>query len=154
LEQQVNTALVTLVGGTALMIHAIEELSRSVQYLAGSKFRSWINLFAANRLSAILLGLFLSILLSSSGAVTVMLVGLANARLLTLEQVFAVTLGASIGTTLIVHLFAFNVSQYGLLIMAAGVALESISHSDKLIRIGRGLLYLGMMFFSMSLIVA
>ncbi|MFM8312744.1 MAG: Na/Pi cotransporter family protein [Deltaproteobacteria bacterium] len=148
-----NTAFVTLLGGTALMIYSIEELSRSVQYLAGSKFRSWINLFAANRLSAILLGLVLSILLSSSGAVTVMLVGLANARLLTLEQVFAVTLGASIGTTLIVHLFAFNVSQYGLLIMAGGVALEAISRSDKLIRMARGLLFLGMMFYSMSLIV-
>lgn len=149
-----NTALVTLVGGTALMIYSIEELSRSVQYLAGSKFRSWINLFAANRISAILLGLFLSILLSSSGAVTVMLVGLANARLLTLEQVFAVTLGASIGTTLIVHLFAFNISQYGLLIIAAGVALEAMSRSDKLVRMGRALLYLGMLFFSMSLIIA
>lgn len=149
-----NTAVITLMGGTALMIYSIEELSRSVQYLAGSKFRSWINLFAANRLSAILLGFVLSLLLSSSGAVTVMLVGLANARLLTLEQVFAVTLGASIGTTLIVHLFAFNISQYGLLIMAAGVAIESFSRSPRVEKVARGLLYLGMMFFSMSLIVA
>ncbi len=149
-----DTAFVTLMGGTALMIYSIEEISRSVQYLAGSKFRSWINLFAANRMSAIVLGLVLSVLLSSSGAVTVMLVGLANARLFTLEQVFAVTLGASIGTTLIVHLFAFNISKYGLLIMAAGVGLEAFSRSDKFTRIARGLLYLGMMFYSMSLIVS
>jgi len=153
-EQQVNAAFVTLMGGTALMIYSIEQLSKSVQYLAGSKFRSWINLFAPNRISAIILGLFLSVLLSSSGAVTVMLVGLANARLLTLEQVFAVTLGASIGTTLIVHLFAFNISHYGLLVMAGGVALEAFSSSDKVTRIARGLLYLGMMFYSMSLIVS
>ncbi|NBX68036.1 MAG: Na/Pi cotransporter family protein [Proteobacteria bacterium] len=148
-----NSAFITLLGGTALMIYSIEELSKSVQYLAGSKFRTWINLFTANRLSAILLGLVLSILLSSSGAVTVMLVGLANARLLTLEQVFAVTLGASIGTTLIVHLFAFNVSQYGLVIMALGVGMEAFARSDRFIRISRGILFFGMMFYSMSLIV-
>ncbi len=149
-----NTAFITLMGGTALMIFSIDELSKSVRYLAGSKFRTWINLFASNRLSAILLGLVLSLLLSSSGAVTVMLVGLANARLLTLEQVFAVTLGASIGTTFIVHLFAFNVSQYGLLIIAAGVTLEAFSSSDRFTRIAKGLLYLGIMFFSMSLVVS
>lgn len=143
-----------LMGGTALMIYSIEELSRSVQYLAGSRFRGWLNTFAANRVTAILLGVILSLLLSSSGAVTVMLVGLANAKLLTVEQVFAVTLGASIGTTFIVHLFAFNIAKYGLVMIAVAVGLQMFSSSEKLNRIARGLLFLGLMFYSMSLVVA
>lgn len=147
-----NSALVSLIGGSALLVYSIEELSKSVQYLAGGKLRSWINAFAGNRVSAIILGIFLSLLLSSSGAVTVMLVGLANARLLTLEQVFSVILGASIGTTFVVHLFAFNISQYGLLIIAGGVFFSALSRSDQFSKITRGVFFLGLMFFSMSLV--
>ncbi len=143
----------TLLGGSALLVYSIEELSKSVQYVAGSRFRVWINAFADNRLAGIVLGIGLSLLLSSSSAVTVMLVGLANARLLSLAQVFSVTLGASIGTTFIVHLFAFRISEWGMILIAGAVAVEWISVSDRLTRIARSLLFLGMMFFSLSLVV-
>ncbi len=143
----------SLLGGSALLIYCIEELSKSLQYLAGSQFRGWINSFAKNRVAAIFLGVLLSMLLSSSGAVTVMLVGLASARLLTLEQVFAVTLGASIGSTFIVHLFAFQTAQYGLLLIAIGVFVEAFSSSEKIARVARGVFFLGLMFYSMNLVV-
>lgn len=147
-----SPALVALIGGSSLLVFSIEELSKSIQYVAGSRFRTWINAFTGNRIASMLLGIMLSLLLSSSGAVTVMLVGLANARLLSLEQVFAVILGASIGTTFIVHLFAFNISQYGLLIIALGVLISSLASSDRLERVARGILYLGLMFYSMALV--
>jgi len=146
--------LMTLVGGTALLVFSIDELAKSVQFLAGSKFRAWINNFAGNRFSGVLLGTVLSMLLSSSGAVTVMLVGLANSRLLSLEQVFSVMLGAAIGTTVIVHLVAFNVSKYGLLFIASGVILDTVSESEKTSRVAKALLYLGLVFFSMSMVVS
>ena len=147
-----SPALVALIGGSALLVFSIEELSKSIQYVAGSRFRSWINTFTGNRLSAMGLGVLLSLLLSSSGAVTVMLVGLANARLLSLEQVFSVILGASVGTTFIVHLFAFNIAKYGLLVIALGVLISSLSSSDRLIRIARGILFVGLMFYSMGIV--
>lgn len=143
----------SLLGGSALLIYSIEELSKTVQYIAGSRFRVWINTFAENRFSGILLGIVLSLVLSSSGAVTVMLVGLANARLLSLEQVFSVTLGASIGSTFIVHLFTFNLSEWGLTLVAAAVAVEWLSSEERVSRSARGVLYLGLMFFSMGLVV-
>jgi len=149
-----NTDLITLLGGTALLVFSMDELASSVRYLSGSRFRTWINSFAGNRFSSVLLGSLLSMLLSSSGAVTVMLVGLANSRLLTLEQVFSVMLGASIGTTVIVHLVAFNVSKYGLLFILGGVVLEVVSDSEKTNRLAKALLYLGLVFFSMSLVVS
>jgi len=143
----------TLLGGSALLVYSIEELSKSVQYVAGSRFRIWINAFSNNRMAGIVLGLGLSLLLSSSSAVTVMLVGLANARLLSLAQVFSVTLGAGIGTTFIVHLFAFRISEWGLVLIACAVAVEWLSLSDRLTRVARAVLFLGMMFFSMSLVM-
>lgn len=146
--------LITLVGGTALLVFSIDELAKSVQYLAGSRFRAWINTLASNRFSGVFLGTGLSLLLSSSGAVTVMLVGLANSRLLTLDQVFSVMLGASIGTTVLVHLVAFNISKYGLLFIAGGVILETVSEVEKTTRVAKALLYLGLVFYSMSLVVS
>lgn len=145
--------LITLLGGSALLVYSIEELSRNVQYLAGSRFRVWINTFAENRLSGILLGVVLSVLLTSSGAVTVILVGLASARLLSLEQVFSVTLGASIGTTFIVQLFAFGISDYGLFFFAMGVFVSSVARSDRFYHGARSLMFLGLMFFSMGMVV-
>lgn len=135
------------------MVFSIDELAKSVQYLAGSRFRTWINNFAGNRFSGVVLGTILSLLLSSSGAVTVMLVGLANSRLLTLEQVFSVMLGASIGTTLIVHLVAFNISKYGLIFIASGVFLDAVSEAERTSRLAKAFLYLGLVFYSMSLVV-
>jgi phosphate:Na+ symporter len=122
--------------------------------LAGSQLRSWLNKFTDNRFSAIFFGLAMAGLLSSSGSVTVMLVGLANARLLSLEQILPVTLGAAIGSTLIVHLIAFNISQYGLLLVALGAALEAVMKSERGVRLGRTLFSLGLMFFSLSLVVS
>jgi len=148
-----NPHLMALLGGSAILIYSIDELSRNVQYLAGSRFRAWINALAQNRIYAILLGGALSILLSSSGAVTVMLVGLANSRLLTLEQVFAVTLGASIGTTFIVQLFAFRVSNYALLIIFISVLTGAMARSDRSVQSSRAIMHLGLMFFSMQLVV-
>jgi len=84
----VSPQLAALLGGSALMVFVVEELSKNIQYLAGSRFRTWVNELARNRISAMLLGTGLSLLLSSSSVVTVMLVGLANAQLLSLEQVF------------------------------------------------------------------
>jgi len=145
--------IIALLGGSALLVYSIEELSKNVQYLAGARLRTWLNAFAENRFSGGLLGIFLSLLLSSSSAVTVMLIGLANARLLTLEQVFSVTLGASIGTTFIVQLFAFRISEYGLLILAGGVAIEAVSKTDRSFHGARIMLFLGMMFFAMGMVV-
>ena len=145
--------LINLVGGSALLVYSIEELSKNIQYLAGSRVRVWINTFAHNRVSGVLLGIIFSLLLSSSSAVTVMLVGMANAQLLTLEQVFSVTLGASIGTTFIVQLFAFQILEYGLIFVAAGVLLASFSRADRTYHFARSLLFLGLMFFSMRMLV-
>ena len=145
--------LINLLGGSAILVYSIDELSHHVQYLAGSRLRIWINAFADNRFTGILLGIFLSLILSSSSAVTVMLVGLTSARMLTLEQVFSVMLGASVGTTFIVQLFAFQILDYGLLLVAAGVFLGSFSDTDRTYHTSRIFLFLGLLFFSMGMLV-
>src|SRR4051812_37403075 len=94
--------------------------------LAGSHFRTWLNQSTSDRWRSLLLGGVLSMLLCSSGAVTAMLVSLANARLLTLPQTFAVSLGAGIGSTFMVQVLAFKASENGLIILTAGFLMETL----------------------------
>lgn len=147
-----SDTVMTLVGGSALLVFSIESLSQTIQYLAGSRFRAWINVFAGSRLSGVCLGFALSLLMGSSGAVTVMLVGLANARLLSLEQVLSVTLGAIVGSTVIVQVMALPIYEYGWAILTAGVSLGFVGKRDETKQLSRGLIYLGIVFLSMSLI--
>ncbi|MBI4404066.1 MAG: Na/Pi cotransporter family protein [Deltaproteobacteria bacterium] len=148
-----NQNLSLLLGGSALLVYSMEALSKSVEYLAGSRFRVWLNAFASNRLAGVFLGLILSVVLSSSGAVTVMLVGLANAKLLSLSQILSVTLGASVGTTFIVQLVAFRLTEFGLIMIALGVAIGAVARTDEFRHVGQGLFLLGLMFFSMKLLM-
>jgi phosphate:Na+ symporter len=92
-------------------------------------------------------------LLCSSGAVTAMLVSLANARLLTLTQTFAVSLGAGIGSTLMVQVLAFHVSDYGLIILTLGFLMETLSAHVWAKKFGRVALFVGMVFFSLDMLV-
>ena len=148
-----NSHALSILGGSALLVFGLQELSKSIQYVAGGRFRTWINRFGQQPLLGLLLGVLLSVLLSGSGAVTAMLVGLANARLLTLEQVFAVTLGSAVGTTLMVHVFALKIADYGLLIMFIGMISNGIVREDRLAKLTRGLFFIGLVFFAISLLV-
>jgi phosphate:Na+ symporter len=145
--------VITLLGSSALLVYSIEELSKDVQYIAGSKFQIWINTLAKNRLGGMVLGMLISLLLSSSGAVTMMLVGMANARLLSLSQVLSVALGAALGTTFIVQLFAFDITDYGLLIVTVGVLGHIFLKANRLSTASRAILFLGLMLYSMKLLM-
>jgi len=149
-----NPQALSILGGSALLVFGLQELSKSIQYVAGGKFRTWINQFGQKPILGLLLGVLLAVLLSGSGAVTAMLVGLANARLLTLESVFAVTLGSAVGSTLMVHVFALKIADYGLLIMFIGMVMNGVLREDRLSKLARGLFFIGIIFFSISLLVS
>ncbi len=142
-----------LLGGSTLLIYSIAELSKSIQMLAGSHFRTWLNQTTSSRWRGLALGSVLSMLLCSSGAVTAMLVSLANARLLSLPQTLAVSLGAGIGSTLMVQMLAFKVSEYGMVILTLGFLVETIAAHPWAKRFGRVTLFVGMVFFSLDLLV-
>ena len=68
------------------------------------------NLFGSNALLAMLVGAVVTVMVQSSSITTSLLVPLAAAGVLRLEQAFPVTLGANIGTTVTAFLAALAVS--------------------------------------------
>jgi phosphate:Na+ symporter len=151
----------SLIGGLGLFLYGMQITSDGLQRAADARLKSILEVLTNNKIVAVLLGTVITVLLQSSGATTVMLVGLVSASLMGLEQTIGVMLGAGLGTTLTVQLIAFNVTDYSLLfigvgslmILAAGSSRRSLNKQRVLIikYVGQVLLGFGLIFFGMHI---
>ncbi len=90
----------TLLGGLAFFIFGMNQMSRSLERIAGDKMELIINRMTRNRFTGLLLGCVITVAIQSSSAVTVMLVGLVNSGLMELSNTVGVIMGSNIGTTI------------------------------------------------------
>ena len=66
--------LLTLIGSLGLFLYGMKIMSEGLQKVAGSKLRSALAAMTKNRVSGVLTGLFITALIQSSSATTVMVV--------------------------------------------------------------------------------
>jgi len=118
---------------------------------AGNKLRSILSALTENRVIALSVGVFITMIIQSSSATTVMLVSFVQAGLMTFVQSLGVILGADIGTTITAQLIAFELTDYALLIIAIGFGLQMFSKNDPARNIGEVILGFGILFFGMKL---
>ena len=90
----------TLLGGLAFFIYGMNQMSSSLEKIAGPRMESIINRMTRNRLVGLLMGAAITIAIHSSSAVTVMLVGLVNSGLMNIGNTVGVIMGSNIGTTI------------------------------------------------------
>ena len=91
--------LVTLLGGLALFLYGMHEMSSNLMLVSGSKLRGMLEKMTSSPVKAVLLGAGVTAIIQSSSATTIMVVGLVNAGLLPLAQTVGLLMGANIGTT-------------------------------------------------------
>ena len=152
-----DTLLITfnLLGGLAVFLLGMKQMSDGLQKMAGVKLRQWLAAATGNRFAATLSGMLVTAVIQSSSATTVMVVGFTSAGLLTLYQALGMIFGANIGTTLtawIVSLFGFKIqiSLFALPVISLGFFSQFLPKQWVLIRrigeaaIGFGLLFLGL----------
>jgi len=138
-----------LAGGLALFIYGMSLASDGLKRSAGGKMRAILGLVTRNRMAALAVGVILTVLLQSSSAMTVMLVGLANSGFLTLHQSVGIILGSDVGTTLTIQLIAFEIVDYALLAIAAGVVMMLVGRRKRWVYLGRLFVGFGLVFFGM-----
>jgi phosphate:Na+ symporter len=92
-------SVIKLLGGLALFLYGMSVMSQGLEKLAGGRLESILRTMTSNKFKALLLGLGVTAVIQSSSAVTVMLVGLVNSGIMTLEQTVGVIMGSNIGTT-------------------------------------------------------
>lgn len=93
-------SLFTLLGGLAFFIFGMNQMSHSLEKIAGNKMQSIINKATKNRFLGLLVGCVITIAIQSSSAVTVMLVGLVNSGLMNIANTVGIIMGSNIGTTI------------------------------------------------------
>jgi phosphate:Na+ symporter len=120
--------VLSLLGSLGFFIYGMKVMSEGIQKIAGARMRNILESMTSNRLKGVFTGFFLTALVQSSSATTVMVVSFVNAGLLSLTESIGVIMGANIGTTItawIISLFgfSFNISSYALPVIAVGVPL-------------------------------
>ncbi len=145
--------VISLFGGVLLLLYGIKLLNDGLQNAAGSRIRSLLRSLTSNRLSAVGAGAFLTGLIQSSSATSVMLVGFVSAGLMTFRQTLAVILGADIGATLTVQLIAFHVYDYAVLLVGVGLSFTLFTKNTFYKNIGQGILGFGFVFLSLKIMI-
>lgn len=140
-----------LAGGLAFFLYGMEKMSEGMKNTAGSQMRTILATLTKNRFIALIVGAFVTMVIQSSSATTVMLVSFVQAGLLNLTQCMGVILGADIGTTVTAQMIAFKLTDYALLMVAGGFVLKLFGNAKKTKDIGDIILGFGILFFGMKL---
>ncbi len=146
-----------VVGGLGLFLFGMGLMSDGLKKVAGQRMRSLLESLTKRRVIGVLVGAFVTCLIQSSSATTVMTVGFVNAGLLTLKQALCVVLGANVGTTFtawLVSVFGiggFKITAFALPAIGVGFLLRTLGRRDRirntgLIILGFGLLFIGIGF--------
>jgi phosphate:Na+ symporter len=143
--------LVGLLGGLALFLFGMGQMTDSLKAVAGQGLRLLLAKLTRNRFTAALTGAFVTAVIQSSSVTTVLVVGFISAGLLSLQQSVGVIMGANVGTTLTAQIIAFKVTQYALVLIAGGFFISFVARRDRVRRTGELVMGLGLVFYGMQL---
>ena len=125
-EISVFLMITSLFGGLGMFLYGMEMMSDGMKVAAGNKMRSILkNLLKS--LTSCGCRRFVTMVIQSSSATTVMLVSFVNSGLLTFIQGLGVILGSNIGSTITAQIVAFKVTDYALALVAAGALMALFS---------------------------
>jgi len=154
------SVILNFLGSLGLFLVGMKVMSDSLMDLAGNRMRRIMASLTSNRFMAALTGLFITGLIQSSSATTLMVVSFVNAGLLQLVEALGVIMGANIGTTLTAWLIAvlgFKVSMIDIALPLMIVGFLFFMRSDKRATtiggfiIGFALLFIGLDFMKDSI---
>lgn len=139
-----------ILGGVAIFLYGIELMGEGLKKSAGNKIRSIIEKTTNTPFKGILVGILLTGLLQSSSGVTVLVIGLVGAGLMTLRQAVGVIFGANIGTTITSILIGLPIADYALLMIFIGVVMIFFFKRKIIQNIGTIILGFGLIFFGLD----
>lgn len=138
--------------GLSLLLYGIQMMATGLQKTAGKRLRVFVEFLTKNRIIALLVGMFITIIIHSSAATSVMVVGFVNSGIMTLHQAVGVIMGANIGTTITGQLLSFNIARFAPVVLALGLIIQITGKTTKRRNIAEILIGLGILFIGMSLL--
>ncbi|HAL74232.1 MAG TPA: hypothetical protein DCM45_03945, partial [Clostridiales bacterium] len=144
------STIMTLFGGLALFIFGMHQMGEGLQKTAGDKMRTVLAMLTGTPLRAILVGTVVTMIIQSSSATTVMVVGFVGAGLMTLPQAIGVIMGANIGTTMTAWIVAAKIDEFAWLFVAVGFIMMFFIKKPKIRYIGQIVFAFGVLFVGLN----
>lgn len=148
---------VGLMGGLGLFLYGMNLMGDGLQKSAGAKLKKIIELLTSNVVMGVLVGTLVTVLIQSSSATTVMVVGFVNAGIMSLTQAIGVIMGANIGTTVTAQLVSLDVDFLAPVALGVGIIIYMFAKKSKSrhlaeILLGFGILFTGMDFMKEAVV--
>ncbi len=149
----------TLIGSLGVILFGLKLISESLQKIAGEKMRGLLQTMPSTTTKGILAGLIVTMVIQSSTATTLMVVGFVNVGLLSLVQSIGIIMGANIGSTFtawVVSILGFKYDFISLAVPIIGFGVPLILTKKSLLRslgeliIGFSLLFIGLDFLKLN----
>ncbi len=154
----------TLLGGLAFFLYGMTVMSTGLEKVAGGKMEQLLREMTSNPIKSLVLGMGITVIVQSSSAVTVMLVGLVNSGIMNLTQAIGVIMGSNVGTTVTAWILSLSGIQsdnfwlqlvkpesFSPLLALAGVIMMMASKKSKTKNVGTILIGFAVLMFGMEL---
>lgn len=146
-----------------MFLFGMQTMGDSLEKISGGKLEGILERMTNSRIKGVLLGLVVTAIIQSSGAVTVMVVGFVNSGIMALSQVVGIVMGAHIGTTVTAWLLSLtgieggNVflsllkpSSFAPILAFIGIILVMFFKNEKKKNVGSILLGFGILMLGMT----
>ncbi len=133
-------------GSLGLFLFGMKYMGEGLELAAGPKMKDLLETLTRNRVMGFLLGALVTIVIQSSSATTVMVMGFINAGIMDLAQATGVIFGANIGTTITSVLIALDVSGIAPVCICLGAVLMLYTKKKRTSYIGQVILGFGLLF--------
>lgn len=140
------TNIITLLGGLGSFLFGMKYMGDGLEMAAGSRMKDLLERLTRNPILGFLLGTLVTVVIQSSSATTVMVMGFINAGIMDLAQATGVIFGANIGTTITSVLIALDVSALAPICIFCGGFMMLYSKRKKTMHIGQIILGFGLLF--------
>jgi phosphate:Na+ symporter len=146
--------LLHLAGFVALLLWGMHMVHTGIVRAFGGHLRQALAIGLKSRWKAFLAGLGITAVLQSSTATALMSTSFIGGGFMTLVTALAVTLGANVGTTLIVQVLTFNVAAIAPVFVLAGVIAFNRGGKTRTRDLGRVSIGIGLILLALHLIIA
>ena len=156
--------LFTMLGGLALFLYGMSIMGDGLTSLSGGKLEIILEKLTSKKWKAVVLGAFVTAVIQSSSATTVMVVGFVNSGIMQLNQAVGIIMGANVGTTITSWLLSltgisgtstliqlFKPSSFSPILALIGIVIYMTAKNDtKKKNIGNILLGFAILMFGME----
>lgn len=139
-----------LVGGLALFLLGMSQVTDALKALAGDRLRATLARLSSNRFTGAATGAAVTAVIQSSSVTSVLVVGFVSANLLSLTQAASLIIGSHLGTTVTAQIIAFDVTSYALGMLALGALAGAVAAHERIRQLGHTVAGLGFVFLGMG----